>query len=149
LGLGVSFFFVNGINFASWALLRVSVEFWEWYKLFCQHAYTRLLLVEKRDRWLMASARSLVVKDMHPVNMTQPSMNCCATVGERLSEGRAYLLVRCSLPDANPRTRRRVLTELLERRYTIGLIEWWTHGSIARKPWREFYVIVIQDISQE
>jgi hypothetical protein len=50
LGLGVSFFFVKGINFASWALVRVSVEFWEWYKLFCQHAYTRLLLVEKREQ---------------------------------------------------------------------------------------------------
>jgi hypothetical protein len=87
------------------------------------------------------------MKKVHSVNMTQSSRSCYETIDKKLSQDRVYLLVRCSLPDANLKTRRRVLAELLERRNIIGLIEWWTRGSIARKPWREFYVIVIEDIS--
>jgi hypothetical protein len=80
------------------------------------------------------------------VNIIQSNKGCYEIVKERLLQDRAYQLVRCSLPDANPRTRRRVLAELLERRKTIGLIEWWTRGSIVRKPWRQFYGIAIEDI---
>jgi hypothetical protein len=89
------------------------------------------------------------VRKVHPVNMTQSTKSCCEIVDERLSQDRAYMLVRCSLPDANLKTRRRVLAELLERRNTVGLIEWWTRGSIVRKPWGQFYIIVIADVSSK
>jgi hypothetical protein len=47
------------------------------------------------------------------------------------------------------KARRTILENSLNMKNAIGFIEWWDRGSIARKPWREFYVIVIQDISQE
>ncbi len=82
------------------------------------------------------------------VSSAKSNKECYEVVKEWILEDRLYQLVRCSLPDANRRTRRKVLSELLERRATIGLIEWWIRGSIARKPWREFYVIVIEDSSE-
>jgi hypothetical protein len=89
------------------------------------------------------------LREAHSVNIIQSNKGCCETVKERLMEDRAYQLVKCFLPNANLGTRRRVIAELLKRDKTIGLIEWWTRGSIARKPWREFYVIVIQNLASE
>lgn len=68
-------------------------------------------------------------------------------VGERISQGRVYRLVKCSFPDVNARARKRILEKYLDTNGAIGLIEWWTRGSIARRPWRMFYVILVLDVA--
>jgi hypothetical protein len=64
-------------------------------------------------------------------------------IQHRILNGRDYQLLKITLPSVGRKTRIKMLESFLEDKDAIGIIEWWSHGSIAEKPWREFYIILI------
>jgi hypothetical protein len=66
-------------------------------------------------------------------------------VSERTSQGRVYRLLRMSIPKTSKEKRRRILDEILNEEKAIGIVEWWTRGSIIHKPKTEFQILVITE----
>ena len=66
-----------------------------------------------------------------------------AIVARKNSKDRIYLLLRFSLSRGSTTARRRFLKRFMEKRNAIGLIEWWTKGSIVKKPNLQFYGILV------
>jgi hypothetical protein len=64
-------------------------------------------------------------------------------VEQKFSNGRLCKLVKIALPPVSTRMRRRILEGFLDGTKALGMIEWWARGSLARRPWRNFYVIII------
>jgi hypothetical protein len=66
-------------------------------------------------------------------------------ISEKMRRDRVYQLAKFSRSKLSRRGRKDIFQRLLREVDTIGIIEWWAHGSITRKPWNDFYVIVIRE----
>ena len=64
-------------------------------------------------------------------------------VNQKVMESRIYQLVRFSLSEVSTGKRRRIVQTILSESGAIGLIEWWTKGSIVKKPKSHFYAILV------
>lgn len=61
----------------------------------------------------------------------------------KFCENRVYHLISLTLPKMSKPKRKKILEVFLERTGAIGSFEWWTHGSILRKPVTTFELILI------
>jgi hypothetical protein len=64
-------------------------------------------------------------------------------ITQKTTNGRVYQLIKMSLPPVGVKRRKRILERFLEKENALGLIEWWAHGSLAERPWRDFCIILI------
>lgn len=56
---------------------------------------------------------------------------------------RIYQLVRFSISEVSTDKRNKIIQAVLDESGAIGLIEWWTKGSIVQKPKSQFYAILV------
>jgi hypothetical protein len=70
-------------------------------------------------------------------------------VSEWSSQNRLYRWIELSLPRISKEKRRKILDTVLDDNASaigfnpVGLMEWWTKGSIVSKPTQKFFIIVI------
>jgi hypothetical protein len=64
-------------------------------------------------------------------------------IREDVRDDRIYQLVRFSLPDVSSRKRTLIIHDFLNQANAIGLMEWWTGGSIVKKPRRDFQAVLV------
>ena len=61
----------------------------------------------------------------------------------KVTNSRTYALVKFSLPDSSTKKRKETLEKIIQETGSIGLMEWWTKGSIVHKPRSNFYGILV------
>lgn len=61
----------------------------------------------------------------------------------KIANDRVYLLLRFSFLKDAKITRKRILEKFIDETNAIGMIEWWTRGSIVKKPQLQFYGILV------
>lgn len=66
-------------------------------------------------------------------------------LAQRSLRSRTYRVLRFSLSKMSSGMRKKILDKILDEKRTIGTIEWWTQGSIVRKPKAHFDIIVASE----
>jgi len=64
-------------------------------------------------------------------------------INTKVVGGRVYQLIEVVSPSKSSKERSNFLYRLLEESGAMGLIEWWTKGSIIKKPKRRFLCMLI------
>lgn len=76
--------------------------------------------------------------------MSKPDKNHQYRVlNTKVVNSRVYQLIEVISPSKSSKERSNFLHKLLEETRAVGLIEWWTKGSIIKKPKRQFLCVLI------
>jgi len=87
-----------------------------------------------------------VKKEMRRTRKDYATVVPYSIISEKHSKERIYKFLRFSLSQTSNVARKKIINKILDRERSVGIIEWWTGGSIVHKPKSEFQAILISEI---
>ena len=106
--------------------------------------HARILFINGAHHLIMVCmVVSMVKANMIQRRTKQLTPSFYDVLDEKITQSRTYQLIRFSIPKQSSKIRRRIMEKILDESDAIGLIEWWSKGSIIHKPKWEFYSILV------